>query len=223
MLVEDMDTDADTEPWVGTVKSIQAQEEDGEEKEAANDANDTVEEVEDIENEIASSQEDENNREEAHDESPISSQEEDAEQSDIVLKLDESEGESPQTGKEEMSNKCDSDPALDKTAVISNTVVIESAVESVAVEHGTVRHNVEEDKKSEVQDEPDSTTGRVTPEDHQFKTPPRPSRLSVMPPTPPESGQGTPPQQVRGARKRELLQKIITNEIYCKNVSFNFF
>ena len=30
-----------------------------------------------------------------------------------------------------------------------------------------------------------------------FKTPPRPTRISVMPPTPPESGKGTPPQEVR--------------------------
>ena len=192
VLVEDMDTDADTEPWVGTVKSIQAQEE---EEEEADLASDTVEEVEDIDTEIASSQEEEP----AHDESPSDSQKEDIENSDIVLKLDESEGESPQTEKEEMSNICHADLTSDRTSVISNTVVIESTVESVAVEHDEVRHTVEEDEKSEAQDEPDSTTGRVTPEDHQFKTPPRPSRLSVMPPTPPESGQGTPPQQVRDA------------------------
>ena len=198
VLVEDMDTDADTEPWVGTVKSIQAQEE---EEEAADLVSDTVEEVEDIETEIASSQEEESNREvePAHDESPSDSQKEDIENSDIVLKLDESEGESPQTEEEEMSNKCHPDLTSDKTSVISNTVVIESAVESVAVEHEEVRHALEEDERSEAQDEPDSTTGRITPEDHQFKTPPRPSRLSVMPPTPPESGQGTPPQQVRNA------------------------
>ena len=199
-----MDTDADTEPWVGTVKSIQAQEEDDDEEETANLANDTVEEVEDIENEIASSQEDESNREEVRDESPSDPQKEDIEQNDIVLKLDESEGESHQTDKEEMSNKCDADLASDKTSVISNTVVIESAIESVAVEHSAVSHTVEEDEQLEAQDEPDSTTGCVTLEDHQFKTPPRPSRLSVMPPTPPESGQGTPPQQVRGVQKREL-------------------
>ena len=192
VLVEVMDTDADTEPWVGTVKSIQAQEE---EEEEADLASDTVEEVEDIDTEVASSQEEEP----ARDESPSDSQKEDIENSDIVLKLDESEGESPQTEKEEMSNICHADLTSDRTSVISNTVVIESTVESVAVEHDEVRHTVEEDEKSEAQDEPDSTTGRVTPEDHQFKTPPRPSRLSVMPPTPPESGQGTPPQQVRDA------------------------
>ena len=198
VLVEDMDTDADTEPWLGTVKSIQAQED---EEEEADLASDTVEEVEDIDTEIASSQEEESNREEepAHDESPSDPQKEDIENSDIVLKLDESEGESPQTETEEMSNVCHADLTSDKTSVISNTVVIESTVESVAVEHDEVGHTVEEDEKSEAQDEPDSTTGRVTPEDHQFKTPPRPSRLSVMPPTPPESGQGTPPQQVRDA------------------------
>ncbi len=59
----------------------------------------------------------------------------------------------------------------------------------------------EVDDAAHAQDEPDSTTGRVTPEDHAFKTPPRPVRLSVMPPTPPESGQGTPPQQVSDQAK----------------------
>ena len=56
------------------------------------------------------------------------------------------------------------------------------------------------------QPEPDSTTdssggvASASLEQHQpvrFKTPPRPTRVTVMPPTPPESGHGTPPQQVK--------------------------
>ncbi len=64
------------------------------------------------------------------------------------------------------------------------------------------------------QPEPDSTTdssGGVASasleQPHQpvrFKTPPRPTRVTVMPPTPPESGHGTPPQQV--GRKVHVFQ-----------------
>ena len=185
LLLEDMDTDADTEPWVGTVKSIQAQEDDFEEAQSADEA-------ESVTKQVDSGQKEDNSEEESVREETDDARE-DVDNNEIVLKLDESEEELIEEDKEEIK-QCDVEYVAEKTSVISNTLETESVVSSLIVKVDE-KKNVEEEK-SEAQDEPDSTTGRVTPVEHQFKTPPRPTRLSVMPPTPPESGQGTPPQQV---------------------------
>ena len=189
-----MDTDADTEPWVGTVKSIQAQAEDDSQDEEVEIAGDTVDEVEDMnEEEVVTSQKEE----EVEREEIPKGNEEQNENHDIVLKLDESEEELSQDEKNN-ENCVEIEQDHSKGAyVISRNLVAETVVNSIEENEIDASKDVKmTDKTDVVQDEPDSTTGRVTPVQHQFKTPPRPSRLSVMPPTPPESGQSTPPQQV---------------------------
>ena len=184
-----MDTDADTEPWVGTVKSIQAQSEDDDEA-------DVSDEMEDMNEEQATtSQEEGEIDQQAEQEEMKENDEEELHNHDIVLKLDESEEEFSQEDKHDEDVSIQKDITKD-TCVISNTLVTEAVVNSIDENEIDATKDKKVVEKIEVQDEPDSTTGRVTPVQHQFKTPPRPTRLSVMPPTPPESGQGTPPQQV---------------------------
>ena len=199
-----MDTDVDTEPWVGTVKSIQAQADDDSQEVAEEITNDAADEDENVnEDEAIASQEEEDDTKTGEEDNDAFVDQDNIRQEvvieDIALKLEESEDEKPQEGENYKTIAIENDDK-EQTCATSKTVLIES-VENIVGESETctnTEHDIEvvDEVDVKIEDESDSTIGRVTPVEHQFKTPPRPARLSVMPPTPPESSQGTPPQQV---------------------------
>ncbi len=205
-----METDSDPEGWVGTVTSIQAQSADESIERKQSDGEDTVEEAiteqdlvvesKDVESDVAVSSQEESNGDERSDLAVHERQ--------ITLRREVEEDNETEKDVGEENEK----PVAEIVNVTREEtyVISKIAINSMREEHenfqgagdGNIedRYDAEKEVKESVEaeghDEPDSTTGRVSPVEPRFKTPPRPTRVSVMPPTPPESGQGTPPQQV---------------------------